>query len=97
MAMHDGQGRLRLGVATTTVADDDASEDAMRTLITSSGMLLRGGRESTRSAAPAIPDNAYSLKYQITGKERELKDRDIQIPMAPLSVIQGGELQLLKR
>ena len=48
-------------------------------LLTSSGMLSRGGRESAQSAVLVITDGKYSVKYQTAKKEPVHEDKQIHI------------------
>jgi len=59
-------------------------------------MLSQGGRESAQSAVLVLSDGKYSFKYQTREKARELKDKNIQLFMAPVTNYEGKELGALK-
>jgi len=59
-------------------------------------MLSLGGRSEAQSAVLVISDGKYSMKYQTAEKSAELKDKNIQIFMAPVTDVEGKELMDLK-
>merc|ERR1719189_3374851 len=48
-------------------------------------MLGQGGRPEAQSAVMVISDGKYSFKYQTAEKAQELKDKNVQIYMAPIT------------
>merc|ERR1719343_1561647 len=59
-------------------------------------MLSQGGRPSAQSAVLVISDGKYSFKFQTAEKAQELKDKNVQIFMAPITEFKGEELKDLK-
>jgi hypothetical protein len=59
-------------------------------------MLSQGGRPSAQSAVLVISDGKYSFKFQTAEKAQELKDKNTQIFMAPITEFKGEELKELK-
>ena len=66
-------------------------------LLTSSGMLSRGGRESAQSAVLVITDGKYSFEHQMAEKAPRFNNENIIISMAPDSGFQGEELAIPKQ
>jgi len=60
-------------------------------------MLSQGGREGAQSAVLVLSDGKYSFEYQTAEKARELKDKNIQVFMAPVVDFDGKELRKLKQ
>merc|ERR1740123_2400147 len=60
-------------------------------------MLGQGGRDEAQSAVMVISDGKFSFKYQTAEKARELKDKNIQIYMAPITASQDKSLDELKK
>mmetsp|Transcript_130843 Transcript_130843/g.317827 ORF Transcript_130843/g.317827 Transcript_130843/m.317827 type:complete len:992 (-) Transcript_130843:108-3083(-) len=59
-------------------------------------MLAQGGRENAQSAVLVLSDGKYSFKYQTQEKARELKDKNIQLFMAPVTDFVGESEDTLK-
>jgi len=59
-------------------------------------MLGQGGRPAAQSAVLVISDGKYSFKFQTAEKAQELKDKNVQIFMAPITEVIGEELKDLK-
>jgi len=59
-------------------------------------MLGQGGRPGAQSAVLVISDGKYSFKFQTAEKAQELKDKNVQIYMAPISEADGEELKDIK-
>jgi len=59
-------------------------------------MLSQGGRPAAQSAVLVISDGKYSFKFQTAEKAQELKDKNVQIFMAPITEFKGEELKDLK-
>jgi len=59
---------------------------------TSDTMLGQGGREEAQSAVMVISDGKFSFKYQTAEKAQELKDKNVQIYMAPITASRGKYL-----
>lgn len=60
-------------------------------------MLSQGGRTSAQSAVLVLSDGKYSFKYQTAQKAQELKDKSVQIFMAPIVDFEGEELKTLQK
>jgi hypothetical protein len=60
-------------------------------------MLGQGGRDEAQSAVMVISDGKFSFKYQTAEKARELKDKNVQIYMAPITASQDKSLDELKK
>ena len=63
---------------------------------TADTILSQGGRSSAQSAVMVISDGKFSFKYQTAEKAQELKDKNIQIYMAPIAETQDNSLKFLK-
>merc|ERR1719222_1754665 len=48
-------------------------------------MFQQGGRTAAQSTLLLISDGKYSFKFQTGQKARELKDKNVQVLMAPIS------------
>jgi len=59
-------------------------------------ILGQGGRSEAQSAVMVISDGKYSFKYQTAEKAQELKDKNVQIYMAPITATKGKYLRTLK-
>jgi len=59
-------------------------------------MLSQGGRAGAQSAVLVLSDGKYSFKFQTAEKAQELKDKNVQIFMAPVTELKGKELDDLK-
>mmetsp|Transcript_20636 Transcript_20636/g.42423 ORF Transcript_20636/g.42423 Transcript_20636/m.42423 type:complete len:994 (+) Transcript_20636:86-3067(+) len=66
-------------------------------LTAADNMLSLGGRSDAQSAVMVISDGKYSMEYQTQEKATELKDKNIQIFMAPITEVKGKELNNLKK
>jgi len=64
---------------------------------TADTMLGQKGRSEAQSAVMVISDGKFSFKYQTAEKARELKDKNIQIFMAPILESRDKSLTMLKR
>mmetsp|Transcript_130844 Transcript_130844/g.317830 ORF Transcript_130844/g.317830 Transcript_130844/m.317830 type:complete len:996 (-) Transcript_130844:110-3097(-) len=60
-------------------------------------MLSQGGRSEAQSAVLVISDGKYSFAYQTAEKARELKDKNVQVFMAPVTDFEGKELEQLQQ
>jgi len=61
-------------------------------------MLVEDGRQSAQSAIVVLSDGRFSFKYQAAEKVQELKDKNIEIFMAPVAEFGGSqELRDLRR
>merc|ERR1712008_451090 len=60
-------------------------------------MLGQGGRDEAQSAVMVISDGKFSFKYQTAEKARELKDKNVQIYMAPITASRDKSLIELKK
>merc|ERR550532_1587766 len=60
-------------------------------------ILGQGGRSEAQSAVMVISDGKYSFKYQTAEKAQELKDKNIQIYMAPITASRDKGLIELKK
>merc|ERR1719471_2499213 len=60
-------------------------------------MLSQGGRPKAQSAVMVLSDGKYSFKFQTAEKAQELKDKNVQIFMAPISEFKNKELDELKK
>jgi len=60
-------------------------------------MLSQHGRSEAQSAVLVLSDGKYSFQYQTEEKARELKDKNIQVFMAPVTDFEGKELDTLKQ
>merc|ERR1719229_1669361 len=60
-------------------------------------MLGQGGRPEAQSAVMVISDGKFSFKYQTAEKAQELKDKNIQIYMAPITDTREKTLVELKK
>merc|ERR1719361_3050022 len=63
---------------------------------TADTILSQGGRTSAQSAVMVISDGKFSFKYQTAEKAQELKDKNIQIYMAPVADTKDDSLKVLK-
>jgi len=52
---------------------------------TADTILSQGGRPEAQSAVMVISDGKFSFKYQTAEKAQELKDKNVQIYMAPIT------------
>merc|ERR550539_129070 len=52
---------------------------------TADTILSQGGRPEAQSAVMVISDGKYSFKYRTAEKAQELKDKNVQIYMAPIT------------
>merc|ERR1719456_801469 len=43
-----------------------------------------------------LSDGKYSMKYQTAEKAQELKDKNVQLFFAPVTAVEGKELEVLK-
>lgn len=59
-------------------------------------MLGRNGRPGAQSAVMVLSDGKYSFAYQTAEKARELKDKNVELYMAPITDFEGKELENLK-
>jgi len=59
-------------------------------------MLSQGGRAGAQSAVLVLSDGKYSFKFQTAEKAQELKDKNVQVFMAPVTEFEGKELDDLK-
>merc|ERR1719219_1159975 len=64
---------------------------------TADTMLGQGGRPEAQSAVMVISDGKFSFKYQTAEKAQELKDKNVQIYMAPITDTRDKSLTFLKR
>jgi hypothetical protein len=64
---------------------------------TADTILSQGGRPSAQSAVMVISDGKFSFKYQTAEKAKELKDKNIQIYMAPITENKDKSLEILKK
>jgi len=60
-------------------------------------MLSQGGREHARSAILVLSDGKYSFRHQTAEKVQEVKDKNIELFMAPVTEVHGREIEDLKR
>jgi len=60
-------------------------------------ILGQGGRPEAQSAVMVISDGKYSFKYQTAEKAQELKDKNVQIYMAPITESRDKSLIELKK
>jgi len=63
---------------------------------TADTLLSQGGRSSAQSAVMVISDGKFSFKYQTAEKAQELKDKNVQIYMAPIAETKDDSLKFLK-
>jgi len=56
----------------------------------------QGGRPEAQSAVMVISDGKFSFKYQTAEKAQELKDKNVQIYMAPIMASRSKDLIELK-
>merc|ERR1719189_2603088 len=59
---------------------------------TADTILSQGGRPEAQSAVMVISDGKFSFKYQTAEKAQELKDKNVQIYMAPITESRSKEL-----
>jgi len=64
---------------------------------TADTILSQGGRPEAQSAVMVISDGKFSFKYQTAEKAQELKDKNIQIYMAPITASRDKSLVELKK
>merc|ERR1719225_1643986 len=64
---------------------------------TADTILSQGGRPEAQSAVMVISDGKFSFKYQTAEKAQELKDKNIQIYMAPITDTRDKTLLELKK
>jgi hypothetical protein len=64
---------------------------------TADTVLSQGGRPEAQSAVMVISDGKFSFKYQTAEKAQELKDKNIQIYMAPITDTREKSLVELKK
>merc|ERR1719433_1060051 len=64
---------------------------------TADTILSRGGRPEAQSAVMVISDGKFSFKYQTAEKAQELKDKNVQIYMAPITAEKEKTLIELKK
>ena len=60
-------------------------------------ILSQGGRPEAQSAVMVISDGKFSFKYQTAEKAQELKDKNVQIYMAPITESRSKELIELRK
>merc|ERR1719373_351414 len=60
-------------------------------------MLAQAGRSDAQSAVLVISDGKFSMKFQTAEKAQELKDKNIQIYMAPITASRDRSLFELMR
>jgi hypothetical protein len=60
-------------------------------------ILSQGGRPEAQSAVMVISDGKYSFRYQTAEKAQELKDKNVQIYMAPITETRDKSLIDLKK
>jgi hypothetical protein len=60
-------------------------------------ILSQGGRPEAQSAVMVISDGKYSFRYQTAEKAQELKDKNVQIYMAPITETRDKSLIELKK
>merc|ERR1719436_1936295 len=58
--------------------------------------MLQGGRKEAQSAVMVLSDGKPSFWYQTIQKARELKDKNVQIFMAPVTDFKSKELRLMR-
>merc|ERR1719471_620488 len=63
---------------------------------TADTILSQGGRPEAQSAVMVISDGKFSFKYQTAEKAQELKDKNVQIYMAPITESRDKSLEELK-
>merc|ERR1719361_2654544 len=59
-------------------------------------VMLQGGRKEAQSAVMVLTDGKPSFWYQTIQKARELKDKNVQIFMAPVTDFKSKELKLMR-
>merc|ERR1719510_2213807 len=59
-------------------------------------ILQRDGRPEAQSAVVVLSDGKYSFEYRTAKKAQELKDKNIDLFMAPITETRGMELDKLK-
>jgi len=64
---------------------------------TADTILSQGGRPDAQSAVMVISDGKFSFKYQTAEKAQELKDKNVQIFMAPITEGREKYLTFLKK
>merc|ERR1712045_506355 len=64
---------------------------------TADTILSQGGRPEAQSAVMVISDGKFSFKYQTAEKAQELKDKNVQIYMAPIAESPDKSLIELKK
>merc|ERR1719195_1581106 len=64
---------------------------------TADTILGQGGRPEAQSAVMVISDGKFSFKYQTAEKAQELKDKNVQIYMAPIADSREKSLTFLKK
>jgi hypothetical protein len=64
---------------------------------TADTILSQGGREDAQSAVLVISDGKFSFRYQTAEKAQELKDKNVQIYMAPITEGRSKYLTFLKK
>merc|ERR550539_124822 len=64
---------------------------------TADTVLSQGGRPDAQSAVMVISDGKFSFKYQTAEKAQELKDKNVQIYMAPITDTRDKTLVMLKQ
>jgi len=64
---------------------------------TADTILSQGGRADAQSAVMVISDGKFSFKYQTAEKARELKDKNVQIYMAPITASRDKSLMELMK
>jgi len=64
---------------------------------TADTILSQGGRPEAQSAVMVISDGKFSFKYQTAEKAQELKDKNVQIYMAPITESRSKELIELRK
>jgi len=64
---------------------------------TADTILGQGGRPEAQSAVMVISDGKFSFKYQTAEKAQELKDKNVQIYMAPIADSPDKSLKELKK
>lgn len=64
-------------------------------LVAAEKMLLQGARGHAQSAILVLSDGRYLFKYKTSEKAKDLRDKNIQIFMAPISEYRSKELDVL--
>lgn len=59
-------------------------------------VMLQQGRQDAQSAVLVLSDGQFASKHQTAEKAQELKDKNVQIFMAPIADFEGEKLDVLK-